>query len=302
MTRNIRWSVALATYNGQAYVAEQLASIARQTHLPAEVVVIDDFSRDATPDIARSWIALCDQDDIWENDKLELLTSAITSDPAASLVFTDASLIDQEAEVLPGSVWQTTRVDFDPRSNGYEPEDAFDFHLNHSVVMGATSAVPGWMREVALPFPDIVGPRPVPWKLHDGWLALVAATRGHVIALPEKTIRYRVHPHQEVGVGDTGRDQHSLSQRDILHRRYQQSAALWTAAGRSAGPPVSTQRRQLLREETLHLEKRLSLPGGVLRRVPIVSVELATGRYSRWSGGWRSAARDAVDPPVRMSQ
>ena len=39
-----RFSVAMATYNGSQYLAEQLDSLARQTQLPHELVVCDDAS------------------------------------------------------------------------------------------------------------------------------------------------------------------------------------------------------------------------------------------------------------------
>jgi glycosyltransferase involved in cell wall biosynthesis len=41
-------SVAMATYNGQKYVREQLDSLAAQQHAPAELVGTDDASTDET--------------------------------------------------------------------------------------------------------------------------------------------------------------------------------------------------------------------------------------------------------------
>ena len=41
-------SIALATYNGERYLAEQLESILHQTRLPDELVISDDASIDAT--------------------------------------------------------------------------------------------------------------------------------------------------------------------------------------------------------------------------------------------------------------
>ena len=98
-------SVAMATYNGERFLEEQLRSIMRQTVLPDELVVGDDGSSDRTLEIlehmreespfpikvnvnperlgfARNFrqtvngtrgdiIFLCDQDDIWMADKIE---------------------------------------------------------------------------------------------------------------------------------------------------------------------------------------------------------------------------------------
>jgi glycosyltransferase involved in cell wall biosynthesis len=99
------FSVALATYNGQRFLPLQLASLAAQTVLPTELVVCDDSSTDGTvraleefradapfpmkihtnseqlgfaetffrcaARCSGDWIAFCDQDDLWLEQKLE---------------------------------------------------------------------------------------------------------------------------------------------------------------------------------------------------------------------------------------
>ena len=98
-------SVALCTCNGANHLREQLDSLARQTLLPAELQIGDDRSTDSTlaiiEEFARDapfpvhvnvnasrlgygrnfmqtarrcssdWIAFCDQDDIWQPNKIE---------------------------------------------------------------------------------------------------------------------------------------------------------------------------------------------------------------------------------------
>ncbi len=48
-------SIALCTYNGAAYIAEQLDSILGQTLPPDEIVIVDDGSTDDTPGIVREY-------------------------------------------------------------------------------------------------------------------------------------------------------------------------------------------------------------------------------------------------------
>jgi glycosyltransferase involved in cell wall biosynthesis len=43
-------SVAMATFNGEKHVIEQLESLARQTLMPVELIVTDDGSTDKTVD------------------------------------------------------------------------------------------------------------------------------------------------------------------------------------------------------------------------------------------------------------
>lgn len=53
--RSVRISIAMATYNGEQFIAEQLESIARQSRLPDELVVSDDGSSDSTVEIVRQF-------------------------------------------------------------------------------------------------------------------------------------------------------------------------------------------------------------------------------------------------------
>jgi glycosyltransferase involved in cell wall biosynthesis len=100
-------SIAMATFNGARYLGEQLSSLSSQTVKPLELVVCDDESTDETAAILQSFsglapftvrifqnverlgykqnfmkaaslckgpvIAFCDQDDIWNDDKLSVV-------------------------------------------------------------------------------------------------------------------------------------------------------------------------------------------------------------------------------------
>src|ERR1700734_2900414 len=52
-----RISVALCTYNGERFLPQQLASIAKQTRPPDELVVCDDRSTDRTVGLVRDFAA-----------------------------------------------------------------------------------------------------------------------------------------------------------------------------------------------------------------------------------------------------
>lgn len=123
-------SVALCTYNGEKYLPEQLDSILGQTVQVDEVIVCDDGSKDRTAEILFSYqkkyphifrifqnknnlgfiknfekaIRLCenpiiiisDQDDIWENDKVEKTITFFEKNPQFDGVFHDLKLIDNQ--------------------------------------------------------------------------------------------------------------------------------------------------------------------------------------------------------------
>jgi len=109
-----RISVILPTFNAARYLDEAIASVRAQTLPAAEIIVVDNGSTDATPEIAQRWdvryetepvrgigvgrnrglavatgdfFAFIDADDIWMPQKLELQMAAIRSEPGLEAAF-----------------------------------------------------------------------------------------------------------------------------------------------------------------------------------------------------------------------
>src|ERR1700722_13744891 len=111
-------SVVVPAYNGEAYIAEALSSILAQTCKPREVIVINDGSIDGTQEVVAkfgsavtcistanngvqaardlgsktaqgTWIALCDQDDLWDPDYLESHAHLIQREPDLEFIFSN---------------------------------------------------------------------------------------------------------------------------------------------------------------------------------------------------------------------
>lgn len=129
-----RVSIALATYNGGKYLAEQLESYLSQTRLPDELIVGDDGSSDDTLAILEGFsrrapfpvqvhcnavalgpaynffhtarrcsgdiILFSDQDDIWRPGKIAALEAQFSADPHCWLVTHDAALVDADGRPL----------------------------------------------------------------------------------------------------------------------------------------------------------------------------------------------------------
>jgi glycosyltransferase involved in cell wall biosynthesis len=121
-----RFSIAMATFNGQLYIREQLNSLAEQILLPYELVACDDGSSDNTVSILEEfqkeapfpvtiypnptrlgfadnflhasnrctgdWIAFSDQDDIWFPEKLLSVNEAIENSHARDLMLVTHSV------------------------------------------------------------------------------------------------------------------------------------------------------------------------------------------------------------------
>jgi glycosyltransferase involved in cell wall biosynthesis len=127
-------SILLATYNGEKYLPQLLASLEAQTYPPLELVCCDDVSTDGTLGILEEfatrskiqvkifqnknnkgyvknflegfslcsgdYVALCDQDDVWKPEKLEAMAARIKPDLTPSMVFSDAELVDSQMNSL----------------------------------------------------------------------------------------------------------------------------------------------------------------------------------------------------------
>jgi glycosyltransferase involved in cell wall biosynthesis len=207
-------SVAMATYNGAKYLEEQLFSVINQTFLPQEIIIVDDFSTDRTVEIIErikekypfitlykneanlgpiktfkeavlkcncNYIALCDQDDIWEENKLELCFKELVSvdiNSKPSLVFSDLKMIDTEGNLIGKSFWNV---------QGYNPiRTKLQSLLIGNVVTGCTVMMNEKMKKEIAKMPnDII--------MHDYWLALIAFSIGDFKVINETPIRYRVH-------------------------------------------------------------------------------------------------------------
>jgi glycosyltransferase involved in cell wall biosynthesis len=118
MVKPMQISVIIPTFNRRHVLGRALDSVLAQTHPPAEVIVVDDGSRDDTVDFVKTnypqvqlirqsnhgvsharnrgmevashdWIALLDSDDAWQADKLEKQSQALQAAPEFLLCHTD---------------------------------------------------------------------------------------------------------------------------------------------------------------------------------------------------------------------
>lgn len=107
-------------------------------------------------------VALCDQDDRWHPDKLEVLRAALGT---AQLVYSDQRLVDAEGRLLRETLWEGRR-------NNHT--DLISMLVAGSVT-GAAALFRREVAELALPFPDTPG-----LPFHDHWIGLVALASGDV--------------------------------------------------------------------------------------------------------------------------
>ena len=109
------------------------------------------------------WVALADQDDSWRPDKLEVLLSEIGD---ASLVYSDARIVDTDGRVVSSTYWSERR-------NNHT--NLASLVLTNSV-SGAASLFRRSLLDLILPFP----PATHRGLFHDHWIAQVALTSGRI--------------------------------------------------------------------------------------------------------------------------
>ena len=218
-------SVAMATYNGAAYIRPQLESIAAQTRRFDELVVGDDRSTDETAAIIEEFsgrvtapvrfhvnparlgssrnfeeilqrckgdiIVLSDQDDIWRPDRLQKIETAFLENPEAAYVFSNGIQIDGAGNPLKESLWDSALF-CRSEQNLYRAGRGWDVLLRHNVVTGAAMAVRASAIGSTTPFP--------PGWIHDYWLAFLLEVSARGVLIDEPLISYRRHAAQQVGL------------------------------------------------------------------------------------------------------
>ncbi len=321
----MRTSIALCTYNGEAYIAEQLKSILEQTRRPSEIVIFDDCSTDGTVAVAESilladahpqkiaWqinvnssnvgvsrnfcqaseattadiVFLCDQDDVWQPNKIAHMTAEFENDPDLTLVHTDARLIGDAG--LPLGLDLFDALELRPEelaliSHGM----AFRVLIRRNVVTGATCAFRRTLLDVAVPFP-------ADW-VHDEWLAIIAAATGKIKCIPERLTDYRQHATNQIGIRKRSifeKVRHMFARRGDFYKRQVHRADLLIS--QLDGVPAASDKLRDLTDWKKHLAFRADLPPNRLKRLPCIRQEIISGRYSRYSLGLRSVVRDVLE-------
>lgn len=249
-----RISVAMCTWNGEAYVAAQLESIAAQKLLPWEIVICDDASSDRTVAIVNEFsrsapfrvrfikneinlgcrknfekcidlcegdlIATCDQDDVWYPQKLARLSQPFLADATVGGVFSDADLIDENGQLTGERLWTTQNFSCKKADRQVERRIA-RLLLKQHLVTGATMMFRSSLRSIFLPIESS-------W-IHDGWITWMIVLYSRLVPVCEPLIQYRIHGRQEVGVVPATRSARLKRARQIGRKQYLKVARQYEA-------------------------------------------------------------------------
>lgn len=237
----VRISVAVATYNGETYIREQMNSILENLTPEDEVVVSDDGSKDATLDILKEYqqnaipiqvlkgpgkgikqniataieacqgkyIFLADQDDVWVPDKVETVMGYLGKN--------GCRLVNHDAKVMNKTLTETIMPSFFAY-RGSKP--GFFNNLLKNRYMGCCMAFDRELVPDILPIPDEI-------EMHDQWIGMINDMRaGNSAFISEKLLLYRRHD-SNVSDFSHGTFLQMLRKRMVLIRALNRRRKLW---------------------------------------------------------------------------
>lgn len=323
-------SIALCTYNGERFLQEQLESIAAQSVVPFEMVICDDSSSDSTRKILEIFtatanfpvqlhfnttnlgyvknfekaislcrgdiIALCDQDDKWRADKIEVLQKYFC-DPNVGMAFSNAAIIDENGKPTGQTLWDA--VNFTPDlQQSFRQGDAYKTLYIRTFISGCTMAFRRRWWPLIQPIPEDI------LFVHDAWIGLMISLFADVIIIDDNLVSYRMHTDQSISLG---RGEYSAMEKLITIRNGKKSQhynkhlnqfrAIRECICRNEQNIIAEKRLYLLqqmKDHEIHLMMRTNVPQNRLLRCTIITKELLSGSYHRFSNGFKSALVDIL--------
>jgi len=221
-------TVLMGTFNGEKYVGEQLDSLLDQTLLPDRILIHDDCSTDSTFEILSryhkkfpelievvrnpsnsggsgrnfmsmmtverdDYLMLCDQDDVWRPDKIQKSLDKMAAMEAQwgvdspCLMHSDLTVVDEDLVPDETSFRESTFANYDRTT------------LKDQIIQNtATGCTIMYNRALA----ELITRTPQHMVMHDWWISLIAAAFGHMGHIDDRTILYRQHRENQIGVTD----------------------------------------------------------------------------------------------------
>lgn len=205
MSKELSVSVAIAAYNGEKYIREQIDSILIQLSDKDELIVSYNESTDCTLDILKEYaerdprfkwylcsekgvinnfnnaikkttgdiIFLADQDDVWMENKVGIVLKEFRNPNVMAVLHN----CDSYSEDL-------SSKGEDSFSRGIRNGTLYNIFRNG--YQGSCMAFRGELKRIILPIPNNIA-------MHDQWIGIIANQQGKVSIIDDKLIMYRRH-------------------------------------------------------------------------------------------------------------
>ena len=145
--------------------------------------------------ISRLYMMLCDQDDIWAKEKLEIQMSEMLCTEqkfpdSPVLIHSDLKVVDESKSVIAESFIEYQGLEI--------KRNTFTNVVISNLVTGCTSLFNEELARIALPIPNSA-------IMHDWWLALTASAFGKVVFINIPLVEYRQHENNTIGAKEFSR-------------------------------------------------------------------------------------------------
>ena len=206
-------AVMMSSYNGELFIEEQINSVLRQSDVDVHLYIRDDGSTDKTIRILQEYsdmdnvtveygrnvgvgnsfmdllwsipdtydyYSFCDQDDVWETDKLIAAVTRLSTESGCALYASSLECVDINNNSI--------GIKFEP---GREFDSTLLSAICRNQCFGCTQV---FNKELFL---LLYSRRPakqlLQTKFHDAWVSVSAAAAGRILYDRESHIRYRRH-------------------------------------------------------------------------------------------------------------
>lgn len=296
--RENRVCILMGTFQGEKHLLEQLESIRSQTHGHWKLFVSDDGSTDNTlpilldfqaslcpgqmeivagprrgfaanfmslllnPSIEGDYFAFCDQDDVWNKEKLAVAVSnlqSLSGPGERPAVYGSATIaVDDNLNLL-------------EKSHATRPVPSFKNALVQNIAGGNTIVLNKKMRELHLKIGN------VEIVSHDWWIYLICTGADGIFYFDERPeILYRQHANNLIGANSPSRKVKLQRLKQVMHGRYK----YWMGINLNA---LENARSVLTKENIIVMEQLASL-----RRMPfplrLVELYRSGIRRQSWHG------------------
>lgn len=224
-------SVAMASYNGEKYIQEQIESIMNQTEKVDELVVVDDHSSDQTvPTILHlahdhpewnikvtvntqnlgykknfkkaisltkgDYIFLCDQDDVWLENKVEEMMKIMKKNPQIQVLASSFDLIDGDGKPL-AIEEKAGRSNHNLLLKEVKPDSlteiTFEEFVYHNYFQGCATLITKRIKKEFLTYFNEILP-------HDWLINIIGAKNKGMYFYNHSLFQYRIHEKNTIGM------------------------------------------------------------------------------------------------------